>query len=1014
MRSTLPLTFLFFCFMVLSSSAEDFWNSDAWKTTNSGKSARFTPLDFDLKDFWYGSHFFRGADWTRIGKTWMHPGTNAPAVLVFTAPKAGNVSLRGTVRKLHIWGDGIEARIELDRDKIWEAKIGGQDGTGASYTLSYPVKEGSQIRFILSSGPTIECDTTAWNPEIAYGDEIFTAAEGFAEAENAIQAGKKPNSPWSWFREDPSVVAGEVTQDELDLLCETLRQAVAEGYAMPTDAHLWAMLLREWKRDDAPNGEFDGNAPAILGAAATQLDGMKKLAEKLGPAAEKGGFKPEMTAKLESELRALKASPTVTPVDAARLYFRIRIWKRALVLSNPLVKACGPILFVKRRPTSYDHIVMQYFGWRAQRGGGLFVLQNPGYSLECRDILDGKLAGGNVADPCVSWDGKKVVFSWVELKPDGKRYPWQEAWTPYVHNEEEESHHEYYHIYECGTDGTGLRQLTDGCYEDLMPAYLPDGNIVFVSSRRKGHPRCFWWGFGERWSTYTVHKMNADGKNIQPLSWHETNEWYPTVSHDGQIFYARWDYIDRDAVTHQNLWSMRPDGTNPTAVWGNASLDIYATFQAKPVPGSRKWLLTAAAHHSITGGSLVLLDPSVAKDGPQAIERLTPEVPFPEAEGNNIPTFYCSPWPLSEDFCLTSYSPYRLEFEPKPTRDEALGIYVYDRFGNRELLYRDPEIGSDSAQPLAARPTPPVIPSFLPENAPKEGRFFVTDIYQGLGPDVKRGSIKALRVVQIFPKTTIKGNDPAIGLAGEENGRAILGTVPVESDGSANFVAPACKPLLFQALNEKGEAFQTMRTLTYLQPGEEIACIGCHEDRTSAVGGNAPYSVATRAVGGNAPIAAGRAPSKIDPGRLGGRTFSFSETIQPILNAKCVSCHGPAAGTTLPASLKKASEIDLTNAPDGQFSKAYTTLMNRKGLIPRWPQRNRIEVTEPGGENGAIGSGLKKVLADENHKDVKLTDEEWRDLATWIDLNAIFFGTTETEFQKDRLTGKRIPMQTIQ
>ncbi|MBQ6109646.1 MAG: hypothetical protein IJK97_15640, partial [Thermoguttaceae bacterium] len=80
----------------------------------------------------------------------------------------------------------------------------------------------------------------------------------------------------------------------------------------------------------------------------------------------------------------------------------------------------------------------------------------------------------------------------------------------------------------------------------------------------------------------------------------------------------------------------------------------------------------------------------------------------------------------------------------------------------------------------------------------------------------------------------------------------------------------------------------------------------------------------------------------------------------------------------------------------------------------RWPQRNRIEVTEPGGENGAIGSGLKKDLADENHKEVKLTDEEWADLAAWIDMNAIFFGTTETEFQKDRLTGKRIPMQTIQ
>ena len=155
---------------------------------------------------------------------------------------------------------------------------------------------------------------------------------------------------------------------------------------------------------------------------------------------------------------------------------------------------------------------MQYFGWRAQRGGTLCVLQNPGKSLQFVDILGGKMEGGNIADPCISRDGKRVLFAYVEIGKNSVRFPWKEAWTPQVSNEIEESHHEYYHIYEVGIDGQNLRQLTTGFYEDVMPAYLPDGNIVFVSSRLKGHPRCFWWGFGNRWTTYTIHKMGQTAK----------------------------------------------------------------------------------------------------------------------------------------------------------------------------------------------------------------------------------------------------------------------------------------------------------------------------------------------------------------------------------------------------------------------------------------------------------------------------------------------------------------------
>ena len=163
----------------------------------------------------------------------------------------------------------------------------------------------------------------------------------------------------------------------------------------------------------------------------------------------------------------------------------------------------------------------------------------------------------------------------------------------------------------------------------------------------------------------------------------------------------------------------------------------------------------------------------------------------------------------------------------------ALGIYLLDANGNRELIYRDPDIGSTNPCPLVSRPAPPAISSPLPASAEPVGEMFLTDVYAGLG-EVARGSIKELRIVQILPKTTNIADSPRVGLAREENARAILGTVPVDADGSAHFVVPALKPLLFQALDENGFAYQTMRTITYVQPGERVACFGCHESRQTA------------------------------------------------------------------------------------------------------------------------------------------------------------------------------------
>ena len=388
------------------------------------------------------------------------------------------------------------------------------------------------------------------------------------------------------------------------------------------------------------------------------------------------------------------APMTLENLDAE--YVRVRAMKRRLALSNPLMQF-GPLLFCKRVPTSYSHLVMQYFGWRARPGGGLFVLERPGYSLETRDLLGDRLSGGNLLEPRISYDAERIVFSYVQC-PEGEVN---------IDRLDNVSDSGFYHVYEVRTDGSGLRQLTSGPFDDLMPTYLPDGGIAFCSTRRKGYARCFGAQFSPRWHVYTLHRMEGDGSNLRTLSWHDTNEWFPAVAHTGRILYSRWDYIDRDAVTHQNVWATRPDGTNPVAVWGNATASPHCAFQLQPVPGSNKIVFTASAHHSITGGSIVVLDPAVNNNGEKALTRITPQVPFPEAESTDIREYYAAPWPLSETCFLVAYSPTPLVWEPGANAPNALGLYLLDASGNRELLYRDLDIGSTNPCPLRPRPAPP-------------------------------------------------------------------------------------------------------------------------------------------------------------------------------------------------------------------------------------------------------------------------------------------------------------------
>jgi len=762
-----------------------------------------------------------------------------------------------------------------------------------------------------------------------------------------------------------------------------------------TPLGLRAMVQADWRRQDA----LDGLAVTYAAAAAEQLERARALLDVLQAANEPDFLEAEsrQLASLEQSLDG--AADSI--VSARRAWLAVRRLKRHIALANPLLDF-GPMLVCKRVPPSWSHLVAQYFGWRQRPGGGLFVVERPGYSLKTRDVLQQELPPGSVLEPRLSYDGRRILFAHVACTDDVP----QPASLPV---NERGSAQRYFHLYEINVDGTGLRQLSDGPYDDMMAEYLPGDDIVFCSTRRRGYSRCFGPEYSHRWHTYTLHRMDADGGDICTLSYNDVSEWFPAVSHSGHVLHARWDYIDRDAVTHQNLWSIRPDGTNPIAVWGNATPVPHCTFQAKPIPDSNKIVFIGSAHHAITAGPVCVLDPTVDASSLDAVTRITP-LPFPEAEGKPD-EWYAAPWPLSEEFFLVAYSPYPLRFQGQhrtdPNPDHALGVYLLDAAGNRELLYRDPDIGTTNPTPLRPRRRPPILPEVEPSAGRDTGTMVVTDVYQGLG-DVPRNAIRELRIVQLFPKTTWLANQPRMGVAGEENGRAILGTVPVETDGSAHFEVPAGKAILFQSLDKHGMAYQTMRSLTFVQPGERTSCIGCHEHRMSSPPADAAGALALK-----------RPPSTIEPGELGGRPFGFVEVVQPVLDRHCVRCHGGE---------KTEADLDLTGAPHGGFTRSYLSLcgtpdawrsrgfdptLAEKHLVPRFIQRNQIQVTPPGGTYGARGSRLMKLLLT-GHEGVELAPQEIRRLAAWIDLNAIFYGVYDAEGQGRQLAGERVAMPEIQ
>ena len=635
-----------------------------------------------------------------------------------------------------------------------------------------------------------------------------------------------------------------------------------------------------------------------------------------------------------------------------------------------------PILFVVRNQYRNDHHNTATFFPSAygEYNDGYY---QPGGALKTFDPETGAVATlletstGVIRDPDVHFDGDRIVFSMRQNASDS------------------------YHIYEINADGSGLTQLTSmEDVDDLDPIYMPSGKIVFTSTREPKYIPC------NRHISANLYSMDADGANINQLARSTLFEDHASLMPDGRILYSRWEYVDRNFGNAQGLWTCDPDGTGHAVYFGNNTASPGGVVDGRAVPGTQQVICTFTSCHDRPWGAIAIIDHRKGTDGAEPVVRTWP-AGLENWVGNTYgfdkfkqtPIKYEDPWPLVDPDTGVGG---RYFLCSRQGSGEHMALYLLDIEGYEILLHDEGAgmVGCYDPMPLAPRPRPHDVTVHRSYNG-QDGRFLVLDAYEGTHMDgINPGEVKYLRVVEAPEKPmwtlSVWNGDgyegPAMNWHDFCNKR-ILGTVPVEADGSAHFNCPPNTFVFFQLLDENKRMLHSMRTGTVVQPNESQSCIGCHDDR-----GSAPA-----AYGASMPLAALRGPSPMDDEP---ELFNYLTEVQPVWDANCMACHdwGGSAAT------------DLVLAGDkGLFFNASYTELWRKGFT------------------GAIGAGpadiqqakswgshasplMAALLA--GHHGVSLTAEELERVATWIDLNAPYYPDFYSNYP-DNFTG-RSPLSNAQ
>ena len=556
------------------------------------------------------------------------------------------------------------------------------------------------------------------------------------------------------------------------------------------------------------------------------------------------------------------------------------------------------------------------------QGGGLYIADT--LTGDVRTLVED--AEGTVRDPAVHYDGETIVFSW------------RRGGT------------ETFHLFTIKADGSGLTQITTGAFDDIEPAWLPGGGIVFVSTRCKRWVNC--------WLTQVAiaYRCDADGGNITPLSANIEQDNTPWPMPDGRILYTRWEYVDRSQVDYHHLWTMNPDGTGQMVYFGNMH-PSGLFIDAKPVPGSQEVLFINSPGHGTRehAGHVALVDVREGPDAASAIRNLTD-------------VGYRDPYPLDRNRFLAA---------------KARKLVQLDRDGNERVLFTLPRdrnhLELHEPRPLVSRTRELVIPQRA-DWSQTTGRLILSDVYLGRNmAGVARGDITQLLVVESLPKPInyTGGMDP-LTYGGSFTLERVLGTVPVAEDGSACFDVPANRSLFLIALDKNENAVKRMQSFLSVVPGQVMSCVGCHEARSTAV----PNT-------GHAQLAALEGePSAIEPIAGIPEVFDFPRDIQPVLDRHCLPCHDytPHPGA---ADGPRAGGVILSGDRGPMFSHSYAMLTARLQIADG---RDLAKSNLPPRSIGASASPLMNKL-DGSHHGVQVPPEEVRLIRYWIETGATYPGT---------------------
>ena len=620
--------------------------------------------------------------------------------------------------------------------------------------------------------------------------------------------------------------------------------------------------------------------------------------------------------------------------------------KRTILLGNTLLDVDKVLVTRFKLGSTARQAMAPSLGTQANNWSNQQSTRREGFDAEIMELsnLRGdikertifKPAGSaSIADVRLHWDADRLMFS--SLMPD-KRW----------------------NVFEVNVDGTGLKPLVETVEKDLEffdGTYLPDGRVIVTSNVGYQGVPCV--SGSDPVGNMMIY--NPKDKYLRRLTFDQDANWNPTVMPNGKVMYTRWEYTDLMHYYSRFVMHMNPDGTENKALYGSGSMFPNSTFDMHTLPGhSSAFVGIISGHHGVArSGRLLLFDPTKARKGAAGVMQ---EIPHRNRQVvelikdelvNGVWPQFIKPFPLNDKYFLVA-----AKLDP----NSLWGIYLVDIYDNVTLLKATEGEGYITPIVLKKQVTPPVIPDRV-KLGDKEATVFIQDIYEGEGlRDVPRGTVKALRVLSYeYAYLQTASDHYAQGIQSGWDLKRLLGTVPVEEDGSVIFKVPANMPISLQPLDENGAAVQWMRSWFTGMPGEVVSCVGCHEDQSKIA---MPKRV----------IASQKSPVAITPAEGGIRSFTFDLEMQPVLDRACVACHNGAKG---------GMDLRGGKKDDRGYGTSYLAI---HPFIHRQGSEADMSVLQPM-EYHATTSELVRMLK-RGHHNVKLTDKEWRTVYNWIDFNA--------------------------